>query len=51
MSSNQVFEISGSFDQLHLALDFAIKFDGAHTKDLVFQTTEDGKYCVMIQKL
>ena len=48
MSSNQVFEISGSFDQLQLALDFAINFDGhgQHTKSLVFQTTEDGKYCI-----
>ena len=46
MSSNQVFEISGSFDQLQLALDFAIKFDGTQAKQLVFQTTEDGKYCI-----
>lgn len=46
MSSNQVFEISGSFDQLQLALDFAIKFAGEHTKSLVFQITEDGKYCI-----
>lgn len=45
-SSNQEFKISGSFDQLQLALDFAIKFDGEHAKHLVFQTTEDGKYCI-----
>lgn len=45
-SSNQEFKISGDFSQLQLALDFAISFDEAQAKQLVFQTTEDGKYCI-----
>ena len=55
-SSNQVFEISGSMDQLQAALQFALDYSG-HAKDmtqreiargckLVYQITKDGKYCI-----
>ena len=40
-SSNQVFEISGEFEQLRGALDFAINYYETQEKDLVFQITED----------
>ena len=46
MSSNQIFEISGSFSQLCLALDFAINYSGENEKDLCFQITDDGKFCI-----
>lgn len=45
-SSNQEFKISGDFSQLQSALNFAIDYYGTQEKDLVFQTTEDGKYCI-----
>ena len=45
-SSNQKLEISGEFDQLRVALDFAIDYYETQEKDLVFQITEDGKYCI-----
>lgn len=45
-SSNQRLEISGTHDQLEDALNFALSFSGyAHSK-LVFQITENGKYCI-----
>ena len=55
-SSNQVFEISGSMDQLQAALQFALDYSG-HAKDmtqreiargckLVYQIAKDGKYCI-----
>ena len=55
-SSNQVFEISGSMDQLQAALQFALNYLG-HAKDmtqreiargckLVYQIAKDGKYCI-----
>lgn len=45
-SSNQVLEISGEFYQLQGALDFAIGYYEKEEKDLVFQITENGKYCI-----
>lgn len=45
-SSNQVLEISGEFYQLQAALDFAIGYYEKEEKDLVFQITENGKYCI-----
>lgn len=45
-SSNQILEVSGEFDQLREALDFAIDYYETQEKDLVFQITEDGKYCI-----
>jgi hypothetical protein len=55
-SSNQVLRISGSFSQLEHALQFALDYSG-NTKNmtkaerdrgckLLFQITEDGKYCI-----
>ena len=46
MSSNQILEISGSFDQLRLALDFAINYSRENEKNLCFQITDDGKFCI-----
>lgn len=45
-SSNQILEISGEFKQLRRVLDFAIDYYQTQEKDLVFQITEDGKYCI-----
>lgn len=55
-SSNQVFEISGSLDQLEDALTFAIRQSDlercfsdvmrAKGYGVVYQITEDGKYCL-----
>lgn len=46
-SSNQVFEISGEYDQLESALRFALKHHGdGDGKELFYQITEDGKYCI-----
>ena len=45
-SSNQVFQISGSMEQLEEVLRFALSFsENSHSK-IVFQTTDDGKYCI-----
>ena len=45
-SSNQLLEVSGTFYQLECALCFAINYCEANEKNLVFQTTEDGKFCI-----
>lgn len=55
-SSNQVFEISGSMDQLPIALQFALDYsDHARAMTqreiergckLVYQIAKDGKYCI-----
>lgn len=55
-SSNQVFEISGSMDQLPIALQFALDYSD-HARaitpreiergcKLVYQIAKDGKYCI-----
>ncbi len=45
-SSNQKLEISGEYDQLKSALEFALKLDGTDLNQLCYQTTEDGKFCI-----
>lgn len=46
-SSNQIFEISGSLEQLEDAIRFALKHYGTpNEKGLFYQVTEDGKYCL-----
>lgn len=53
-SSNQVFEISGSLDQLEAAIDFAMAYSGekgCFTRSekpakCVYQITADGRYCI-----
>lgn len=45
-SSNQRLEISGAHDQLKDALDFALSFSGHTNSKLVFQITDNGKYCI-----
>lgn len=46
--SNQILEISGSIEgeQLKSALEFAINYLGMQDEFLVYQVTDDGKYCV-----
>lgn len=55
-SSNQILEVSGSFDQLESALKFALHHSGNLNNNypneddnkhkLTYQITEDGKYCI-----
>lgn len=55
-ASNQVLEISGSFNQLEAALRFALDYSGESKNmreeeyqrgcRLTFQVTEDGRYCI-----
>lgn len=46
-SSEQIFEVSGDFDQLELAIKFAMDMhDWKGDKQYYFQITEDGKYCI-----
>lgn len=45
-SSNQKLEISGEYNQLKSALEFAIKLDGTDLSQLCYQITEDGKFCI-----
>ena len=48
-SSNQILEISGCLNddkQLESALEFAIKYSDIQDKLLVYQITDDGRYCV-----
>lgn len=45
-SSNQVFQISGGMRQLEEALRFALSFSEKSHSKIVFQTTDDGKYCI-----
>lgn len=55
-SSNQIFQISGDFEQLESALQFALEYSGnaknmtKKERDrgckLVFQITDSGKYCI-----
>ena len=45
-SSNQEFSVSGSMSQLASALEFAINYDETSPQNLVYQTTEDGKFCI-----
>ena len=55
-SSNQVFEISGDYNQLESALRFAFQYEGndenlspseiARGCKTLYQITDDGKYCI-----
>ena len=45
-SSNQKLEISGTYNQLKSALEFALKLDGIDFDKLCYQITEDGKFCI-----
>lgn len=45
-TSNQKLEISGNYNQLKSALEFAIKLDGTDLNKLCYQITEDGKFCI-----
>ena len=45
-SSEQILEISGSMDQLELAIRFAINMAEMNTDDFSFQITKDGKFCL-----
>ncbi len=45
-SSEQIFEVSGSMDQLEMAIRFAIDMYGIGKSGICYQVTEDGKYCL-----
>ena len=45
-SSNQILQISGTFEQLKECIEFALKMYGLHTNDLTFQLTKNGKFCI-----
>lgn len=45
-SSEQIFEISGSMDQLEMAIRFALDMSDTNQSDITYQITEDGKYCL-----
>lgn len=53
-SSNQVFEISGSLEQLEVAIEFAMSYSGKKERfarrerpsKCVYQITADGRYCI-----
>ena len=45
-SSNQKLEISGDYSQLEETLYFILKFEGSSTKNMCYQITDDGKYCL-----
>lgn len=45
-SSNQKLEVSGSMDQLEPALRFALILSDSYGKELAFQITKNGKYCI-----
>lgn len=53
-SSNQIFEVSGSMEQMKITLDFALKMSGAidlftrkeNPIKCIYQITEDGRYCI-----
>lgn len=46
ISSNQILQISGTFEQLKECLELALKMYGLHTNDLSFQITQNGKFCI-----
>ena len=45
-SSNQVLKVSGTFEQLKECLEFALKTYGIRSKNLCFQLTQNGKFCI-----
>ena len=46
-SSEQIFQVSGDFSQLELAIKFAMDmYGGKANKQYYFQITEDGRYCI-----
>lgn len=45
-SSEQIFEISGTMDQLEKAIRFAIDMHGIGESNISYQVTKDGKYCL-----
>ena len=45
-SSDQIFEVSGSMDQLEKAIKFAIDMRGSSKSGISYQITKNGKYCL-----
>lgn len=45
-SSEQIFEVSGTMDQLEKAIKFAIDMYGIGKSGISYQITENGKYCL-----
>lgn len=45
-SSEQIFEVSGTMEQLEMTIKFAIDMYGIGNGRITYQITEDGKYCL-----
>ena len=45
-SSEQVFEVSGTMEQLQMTIKFAIDMYGIGKDRITYQITKDGKYCL-----
>ena len=45
-SSEQVFEVSGTMDQLEMAIRFAFNMSELSKDNISYQITKDGKYCI-----
>ena len=45
-SSEQIFEVSGTMDQLEDAIKFAINMHGIGRSGISYQITKNGKYCL-----
>ena len=45
-SSEQVFEISGTMEQLETAIKFAMDMSESNKDNISYQITDDGKYCL-----
>lgn len=45
-SSNQIFEISGTLEQLEETLKFVFKFYGCNSNGVYYQIAKDGKFCL-----
>ena len=45
-SSEQVFEVSGTMEQLETAIKFAMDMSESNKDNISYQITDDGKYCL-----
>lgn len=45
-SSEQILKISGDMSQLEESIRFAIRMSGTNPKNITYQITSDGKYCI-----
>lgn len=45
-SSEQIFEVSGTMEQLETAIKFAMDMSDVNKDNISYQITKDGKYCL-----